>query len=151
MPGSGALSEPRRFVDHHHHHLGTTLRDVKRHLAVVILAAGTTACATDSSSTDELRDAVQNYSDANLGGDPDTAWAAISPRCQARIDRSAFDESVVNLSQVVPEPLDFATWRADKSGQTANVWYTFDDPLTALNQPAEAWILVDGSWRWDDC
>lgn len=96
-----------------------------------------------------IREAAQAYSDAFLTGDADAAYELFSERCKARTDETEFASNVSVASGMYGEPLPFATFEADVSGDMARVTYTYAD-APEINQDSEPWVNEDG-WRQDDC
>lgn len=96
-----------------------------------------------------IREAAQAYSDAFLTGDADAAYELFSERCKARTDETEFAAGVSVASGMYGEPLPFATFEADVSGDMARVTYTYTD-APEINQDSEPWVNEDG-WRQDDC
>lgn len=96
-----------------------------------------------------LRDAVQAYSDAFLGGDAAKAYGLLSSRCQKRTTAAEFEGIVKQASAMYGSPLKLKTYDAQVSGDLARVTYTYDVP--ALNQEQEPWARESGAWHQDDC
>lgn len=96
-----------------------------------------------------IREAARAYSDAFLTGDADAAYELFSERCKARTDETEFASSVSVASGMYGDPLPFATFEADVSGDMARVTYTYAD-APEINQDSEPWVNENG-WRQDDC
>jgi hypothetical protein len=100
--------------------------------------------------TDEaLRQAVQGYSDAFLGGEPTTAYEYFSARCKDQVSLSYFTGIIIAAKQVYGTALPITSYDAEVSGDLARVSYTYDVP--ALDQTDEPWAREDGAWKQDDC
>lgn len=98
---------------------------------------------------DELRVAVQGYSDGFLGGDPTVAYEYFSARCQEKVSLSYFTGIVTAAKMTYGNALPIASYDAKVSGDLARVTYTYD--VVALNQDAEPWVREEGLWKTDDC
>ncbi|GAA4953872.1 hypothetical protein [Actinoplanes utahensis] len=107
------------------------------------------APATSASSGDELRIAVQAYSDAFLTGDAKTAYGLLSERCRKRMSPAEFTGIVEAAGKMYGSALPLATYSAKVSDDLARVTYTY--AIKAINQEAEPWTREDGRWHQDDC
>jgi hypothetical protein len=112
-------------------------------------APASTPSAEDDADDDELRVAVQAYSDAFLTGQPVEGYALFSARCKERVSLSYFTGLVTGAKGAYGSALPFKSFDAEVSGDLARVTYTYDVP--ALDQTAEPWTYEDGQWRQDDC
>jgi len=97
---------------------------------------------------DELRAAVQDYSDAFLTGDSD-AYDMLSKRCKNRTSKESFLGIIDSAKAMYGSALPIKTFDADIQGTLARVTYTYD--LRAINQEAEPWVKEGGTWREGDC
>lgn len=88
------------------------------------------------------------YSNAYLGGDADTAFATLSPRCQTQIGRTAF-KGIVSQAAAVYGKVPIRSYSAKVSGDRATVTYGYD--VVKLNQTNQPWRQVRGEWRYDSC
>jgi hypothetical protein len=115
-------------------------------------AAPTTSVQTQASAPareDELRVAVQGYSDGFLGGNPTAAYQYFSARCKEKVSLSYFTGIVTAAKVTYGSVLPMASYDAQVSGDLARVTYTYD--VVALNQDAEPWVREEGLWKTDDC
>jgi hypothetical protein len=99
--------------------------------------------------SDELRLAVQGYSDGFLGGDPTVAYQYFSARCKEKVSLSYFTGIVAAAKTTYGNVLPIVSYDAQVSGDLARVTYTYD--VGALNQEAEPWVREEGLWKTDDC
>jgi hypothetical protein len=106
---------------------------------------------TPSASVEEdtLRNAVQGYSDAFLGGEPVQAYEYFSSRCEERTSLSYFTGIVTAAEGLYGAALPIRDYSAEISGDLARVTYTYDVP--ALDQTREPWSRESGAWKLDDC
>jgi hypothetical protein len=102
-----------------------------------------------SPGRDELRAAVQAYSDAFPDGRATAAYDMFTARCKQRITRSQFTGIVQAAKQLYGKALPIKTYSAEVSGNLARVTYTYDVP--ALDQTKEPWTRENGVWKQDDC
>jgi hypothetical protein len=116
-------------------------------------AAESTTTATTGASTpapeDDLRVAVQTYSNGFLGGDPTVAYDYFSERCKEKVSLSYFTGIVMAAKVTYGSVLPIMSYDAQVSGDLARVTYTFE--VSALNQDAEPWVREAGLWKTDDC
>ena len=115
-------------------------------------AAESTTAPTEASTSapeDDLRVAVQTYSDGFLGGDPTLAYDYFSGRCKEKVSLSYFTGIVMAAKVTYGSVLPIMSYDAHVSGDLARVTYTFEVP--ALNQDAEPWVREAGLWKTDDC
>ncbi|SDT74256.1 nuclear transport factor 2 family protein [Actinoplanes derwentensis] len=119
-------------------------------------AAGTAASSDTASPTavavdaqNELKAAVQAYSDAFLTGDPKAAYELLSQRCRKRHSLAEFTSIVSAAEQMYGSALPIETFSAQVSGDLARVTYTYS--VKAINQDSEPWAREQESWRQDDC
>lgn len=123
--------------------------------------AGTTTAGTDgfagniwaprSSSDaddDDLRQAVEAYSEAFLTGDADVGYVLYSQRCKHRVSKERF-VLLTTMAAEIYGPLPITSYAAEISGDFARVTYTFD--VSELDQETEPWVRELGQWRQDDC
>ena len=94
-----------------------------------------------------LRAAVQDYSEAYLGGDADAAYALLSARCRDRLSRDEF-ATLVAAARETYGPTPISSLEVEVDGDVARATYTY--PVAALDQTAEPWIYELG-WKQDDC
>jgi hypothetical protein len=97
-----------------------------------------------------LRAAVQSYSDAYLTGDADSAYGYLSPRCQTLLGHDAFTTHVQTTASRYGDPLPFKTYKASEFGDAAYVSYTYM-AAPEINETAQLWSRLDGSWHYDNC
>lgn len=95
-----------------------------------------------------LRVAVQDYSEAFLGGDADAAYVLLSARCQARLSRDEF-AAVVAAARKTYGPTPIRSLEVEVDGDMAQATYTY--PVAALDQTAEPWVYEQLGWKQDDC
>lgn len=123
-------------------------------LVVGLLCLALLACSGDdeavasTQSTDELRDAVQAYSDAYLTGDM-AAYEMLTERCRDRLSQEQFRTLVAMAKSMYGSALPVRSFDAEVSGDLARVTYTYD--VSAINQNAEPWTREGGVWKEDDC
>ena len=98
--------------------------------------------------TDELKQAVQAYSDAFLTGDV-KAYDLFSERCQDRTNKNEFIGILAAAKSAYGSALPLKSIDADVSGDLARVSYTY--PIEAINQDSEPWVREGGTWKQDDC
>ncbi|MEU4419700.1 nuclear transport factor 2 family protein [Actinoplanes sp. NPDC024001] len=98
---------------------------------------------------EELRAAVQAYSDAFLTGDATTAYGLLSDRCRKRLSQAEFTETVTAAKELYGSPLPFQSYSATATGDLARVSYTYS--IKAINQEKEPWTREAGRWHQDDC
>jgi hypothetical protein len=128
--------------------VGSTLPDMRPWglLAGVLVL---TACGGGGSSGDDVRKAVDGYSQAYLSGDAATAYGMLSTRCQAAISQDQYS-IVVAAAKAAYGPQQITTYRLDDAkGSTAHVTYGYK--TTRLDQTRQAWVKESGAWRWDGC
>lgn len=110
----------------------------------------TTKAKPVKNSQEDLRNAVQAYSDAYLTGDAPTAYELLSERCRKRMSLTEFTELVTAAKQTYGSALPFQTYSAAAvGGELARVTYTYSVP--AINQEKEPWTREAGGWHQDDC
>ncbi|WP_230860114.1 nuclear transport factor 2 family protein [Actinoplanes aureus] len=98
---------------------------------------------------EELRAAVQAYSDAFLSGDATTAYGLLSDRCRKRTSQEEFTGIVDAAKELYGSPLPFKSYSATISGDLGRVTYTYS--IKAINQEKEPWAREAGNWHQDDC
>ena len=127
--------------------------ETRTDLGATSYAAGPTTTAPTQSSApapeDELRVAVQGYSDGFLGGDPTVAYQYFSARCKEKVSLSYFTGIVTAAKMTYGNVLPIVSYGAQISGDLARVTYAYD--VVALNQDAEPWVREEGLWKTDDC
>ncbi len=104
---------------------------------------------TAQSPNQELKAAVQAYSNDYLGGNGAGAFALLSSRCQLTLGLqqvTALASAAKSVYGVVP--ITSITIDSDSGGK-ATVSYTY--PVTTLNQSQQPWVLEGGSWKYDHC
>ncbi len=110
--------------------------------------ADTSGGTSGSSST--LEQAVQAYTVAYFKGDADTAYAALSKRCQGKISAAEYG-GVVEQAKTDYGPGHSATdVKAEVSGKLARVTYKVTG-LPKFDQDAQPWALEGGTWKYDAC
>jgi hypothetical protein len=115
-------------------------------------SAPATSASTGSSEpvkADELRGAVQGYSDGFLGSEPVEAYDYFSARCKEKVSLSYFTGIVIAAKSTYGSALPITSYDAQVDGDLARVTYTYEVP--ALNQEAEPWVREGGQWKTDDC
>lgn len=124
---------------------------MSRPLGAVLLALTLAACGSGGTSGEKpaLRRAVQNYSDAYLTGDANTAYALLSKRCQARTTEADFAALVSQAKGLYGTALPMKTFKVDLNDAQARVTYTYE--MAAINQTDEPWVKESGDWHQDDC
>jgi hypothetical protein len=100
-------------------------------------------------AADELKVAVQAYSDAFLTGNATKAYELLSARCRKRRSLSEFTGIVTAAGQLYGSALPLETYSAKVAEDLARVTYTYS--IKAINQEAEPWTREGGSWHQDDC
>lgn len=143
-------------------------------LAAAVLLLALTACSSpddDSSSagtasspaaaeqpsttptpaeTAALTTAVQAYTTAYFKGDTDTAYGALSKRCQGKVTPEMYG-AVVKQAATDYGPAHPATdVHAEVSGTLARVTYKVQG-LPKLDQEAQPWAREGGDWKYDAC
>lgn len=104
--------------------------------------------STDSRTKEQLRTAVQAYSDSFLTGDM-TAYAILTGRCRDRLSADEFRTMLDAAKAEYGQAQRFRSYSADISGNLARVTYTYDD--SSIDQGAEPWARESGEWHEDDC
>lgn len=104
---------------------------------------------TAPAADDDLKAAVQAYSDAFLTGDGKAAYGLLSKRCRDRTPSEQFTGLVEAAGQTYGSALPFKTYSASVSGDLARVTYTYS--IKAINQDSEPWVREGGHWHEDDC
>ena len=112
-------------------------------------AAATPAATATAAAHDELKAAVQAYSDAFLTGDGKTAYGLLSQRCRKRATLDEFTGVVEAAKQTYGSALPMKTFTASVSGDLARVTYTY--AIKAIDQDSEPWVREGGRWHEDDC
>ncbi|MFF5077364.1 hypothetical protein ACFY36_09950 [Actinoplanes sp. NPDC000266] len=105
--------------------------------------------APAAAGEDELKAAVQAYSDAFLTGDGVEAYKMLSERCRKRTSQAEFTAIVDAAKQMYGSALPMETYSAQVSGDLARVTYTYT--VKAINQESEPWTREAGAWHQDDC
>lgn len=95
-----------------------------------------------------LRVAVEDYSEAYLGGDAEAAYALLSARCQDRLSRDEFAVMVAAARETYG-PTPIRSLEVEVDGDMAQATYTY--PVAALDQTAEPWVYEQLGWKQDDC
>jgi hypothetical protein len=108
-----------------------------------------TSLAATAAPNDELKTAVQAYSDAFLTGDGKTAYELLSERCRKRTTLAEFSGIVEAAKSTYGSALPIETFSASVSSDLARVTYTYS--IKAINQDSEPWVRENGSWHEDDC
>ena len=113
-----------------------------------VVPAATSVEATPTAK-DDLKAAVQAYSDAFLTGDSKTAYGLLSKRCRNRTTLNEFSVIVAAAKATYGSALPLETFSASVSGDLARATYTYS--IKAINQDTEPWVRENGSWHEDDC
>lgn len=132
----------------------TAATEAGSHTAPASGPSGAPATSASSGSSapaeaDELRLAVQSYSDGFLGAEPVAAYDYFSARCKEKVSLSYFTGIVTAAKSTYGSALPIASYDAQVDGDLARVTYTYEVP--ALNQEAELWVREGGQWKTDDC
>lgn len=101
------------------------------------------------SVTDELRTAVETYSNAFLTGDATTAYGLLSERCRERLSQAEFTETVNAAKQTYGTALRFESYSGTTTGDRGTATYTYS--AKALDQKDEPWTREGGNWHRDNC
>ncbi|UUW89383.1 hypothetical protein [Pimelobacter simplex] len=96
----------------------------------------------------DLRNAVQAYSDAFLSGEPTASYDLLSARCRDRHSLSYWTGVITAASDRYGEPLPIKSYAEKVSGDMARVTYTYS--VAEINQTDEPWVNENG-WKNDDC
>ena len=126
---------------------------IARLLVAMVLIAVVAGCSGDAETapghtSDDLRYAVQAYSDSYLTGDI-AAYELLSARCQERFTIAQFHGLLAAAESAYGVSLPLRTFAADVSGDLARATYTYD--VAAIDQQAEPWTREGGQWKQDDC
>ena len=116
-----------------------------------VTAAPTTSTTTLSlqAQNQQLKDAVQAYSNDYLGGNGAGAFALLSSRCQLTIGLQQ-ETSLASAAKTVYGVLPIISFTVDSnSGREATVSYTYS--VTTLDQRQQPWVLEGGSWKYNHC
>ena len=124
-------------------------------LAAIAVAMVAVACSDSGSQeppasgeTEQLRAAVQAYSDAFLTGDS-AAYGMLSERCRNRRSADQFGIVLAGAKSLYGSTIPARSFDAEISGNLARATYTYD--ISAINQSAEPWVRENGEWKQDDC
>jgi len=85
-------------------------------------------------------------------GDGDTAWNAVSQRCQEVVDRDFHRDAVTDLTLSAPRSTVADISTVVEGDRAAVTYYVFDE-AGVLFAPyfAQPWSFADGTWFWDAC
>lgn len=123
-------------------------REVLEAMPTMALTMPPLATAATGIATDELRDAVEAYSDAFLTGDA-SAYEILSPRCRDRFSADQFEVLLDTAKSLYGSALVIRSFSAEVSGALARATYTYD--VSVINQSAEPWTREAGESKQDDC
>jgi len=116
-----------------------------------VTAAPTTSTTALSlqAQNQQLKDAVQAYSNDYLGGNGAGAFALLSSHCQLTIGLQQ-ETSLASVAKTVYGVLPIISFTVDSdSGREATVSYTYS--VTTLDQTQQPWVLEGGSWKYNHC
>lgn len=129
-----------------------------RKAAVILLAAGVAlaACSTDEKTakgavtdpTASLRSAVEAYSAAYLGDQPEAAFDLLSARCKGRVPLEQMRVLTSGAKRLYGSAA-MTSFTATVSGDLGRATYTFID--ASINQTDQPWAREQGRWRYDAC
>lgn len=138
----------RRRITTNQTRRGADVRRIVVALAVLMAACGGGGGVTNDEGS-QLTKAVQDYSDAYLGGRAEDAHRLLSKRCQARVSSSTLAAATAEAQRLYGSARMTGLTVDRLEGSLARVTYRYDDP--AIDQESEPWAKEDGQWRQDDC
>ncbi|MDQ1045148.1 hypothetical protein [Streptomyces sp. V4I2] len=97
-----------------------------------------------------LQQAVEDYTTAYFDGDDDTAYEALSERCQGKITPEAYTAVIEQAAADHGDGHPATDVQAEVSGDLARVSYKVEG-LPKFDQESQPWAREGGDWKYDAC
>jgi hypothetical protein len=100
--------------------------------------------------TDDLEQAVKDYTAAYFAGEASTAHRMLSERCRDQINELMFGASVKQAAEEYGPDHPATDVQAEVSGELARVSYKVEG-LPKFDQSQQPWTLEGDAWKYDAC